>query len=401
MVMERLYENLLSEHLSEHRQMAMLTGPRQVGKTTSSRVSAGEHRYYTWDRQADRRLLTQGADRLAEDLELGTLTGTRRHVVLDEIHKYRKWKDFLKGFFDVYGDQTRLVVTGSARLGHFRRGGDSLMGRYFLYRMHPLSVAELTRAAVSERELAEPQRPSADAIDQLLRFGGFPEPFIKASARFYNRWRRLRNELLFREDLRDLTQIQEAGQVEVLGELLAGQVGQLVNYSTLANSVNVSVDTIRRWVQTLESLYYCFTVRPWFRSVPKSLRRQPKVYLWDWSLVVDEGSRLENFVAAHLLKAVHWWTDIGLGSFELRYLRDKAKREVDFAIIRNGQPWFLVEVKTSGRRAVSPALSYFSQQLAVDHAFQLAFDLDFVEEDCFGVTGPVRVPAATLLSQLV
>ena len=399
--MERLYENLLSEHLSQDRQMAMLTGPRQVGKTTSSRVSAGEHRYYTWDRQADRRLLTQGADRIAEDLQLDTLTGARRHVVLDEIHKYRKWEAFLKGFFDVYGDRTRLVVTGSARLGHFRRGGDSLMGRYFLYRMHPLSVAELTRTTVADLLISQPQCPPADAIEHLLKFGGFPEPFVRGSTRFYNRWRRLRNELFFREDLRHLTQIQEAGQVEVLGELLTEQVGQLVNYSTLANSVNVSVDTIRRWVRTLESLYYCFTVRPWFRNLPKSLRKQPKAYLWDWSLVADEGARLENFVAAHLLKAVHWWTDIGLGSFESRYLRDKAKREVDFAVIRDGQPWFLVEVKTSGRRAVSPALHYFAQRLGVQHAFQVAFDLDFVEEDCFDVTDPVRVPAASLLSQLV
>ena len=399
--MERIYENQLSEHLVENRQMAMLTGPRQVGKTTSSRASAGEHRYYTWDRQADRRLLTQGADEVAEDLELATLSGTRQHLVFDEINKYRKWKAFLKGFFDVYGERTRIIVTGSARLGFFRRGGDSLMGRYFLYRMHPLSVAELVRTDVAERTFAEPLRPPAGTIDQLTRFGGFPEPFLKASTRFYNRWRRIRNELLFREDLRDLTQIHEAGQVEVLGELLASQAGQLVNYSTLANTVNVSVDTIRRWIPMLESLFYCFSVRPWFQNVPKSLRKQPKVYLWDWSLVADEGAKRENFVAAHLLKAVHWWTDIGLGDFQLRYLRDKAKREVDFLIIRDGKPWFLVEVKTSGRRGISPALSYFKQQLGTEHAFQVAFDLDFVERDCFSVAEPVRVPAATFLSQLI
>ena len=125
------------------------------------------------------------------------------------------------------------------------------------------------------------------------------------------------------------------------------------------------------------------------------------VFLWDWSLVTDTGARRENFVASHLLKAVHWWTDIGLGAFELRYLRDKAKREVDFVIIRDGEPWFLVEVKSSGRRGISPALFHFQRQLGVQHAFQVAFDAGFVEADCFSVGEPVRVPAATLLSQLV
>jgi len=399
--MKRLYERLISEHMTENRQMAMLTGPRQVGKTTTSRASTGEHRYYTWDRQSDRRLITQGADTVALDLDLATLRTGHQNVVFDELHKYRKWKAFLKGFFDVYGEQTRIVVTGSARLGFFRRGGDSLMGRYFLYRMHPLSVAELTRTNPAEREIAPPQKPPDSAIAHLLRFGGFPEPFLKDSTRFYNRWRRLRNELLFREDLRDLTQIHEAGQVEVLAELLASQIGQAANYSSLSNSVNVSVDTVRRWIATLESLFYCFSVRPWFRNVPKSLRKQPKIYLWDWSLVADEGARRENLAAAHLLKAVHWWTDTGIGTFELRYLRDKAKREVDFLVVRDGKPWFMVEVKTSGKRGLNPALEYFKQQTGAKHAFQLAFDLDFVEADAFAHAAPVRVPAATLLSQLV
>lgn len=399
--MDRAYESLLREHLSDHRQMAMLVGPRQVGKTTSARASAPDHRYFTWDRQTDRQLLVAGADRLAEELDLHTLGTDRRYVVLDEIHKYRRWKDLLKGLFDVYGDRARLVVTGSARLGRFRRGGDSLMGRYFAYRMHPLSIAELNRAGLAASAISEPHQPAGDSVAQLLRFGGFPEPFLKGTTRFFNRWRRLRGELLFREDLRDLTQIQEAGQVQVLGDLLAGQVGSLVNYSTLARDVNVSVDTIRRWVDTLESLYYCFTVRPWFRNLPKSLRKQPKVYLWDWSCVADEGARHENFVASHLLKAVQWWTDIGLGDFELRYLRDTNKREVDFAVIRDGEPWFLVEVKTSSRRTLSPSLFYFAGQLDVKHAFQAAFDLDCVEEDCFAVPHPVRVPVVTLLSQLV
>jgi predicted AAA+ superfamily ATPase len=207
--------------------------------------------------------------------------------------------------------------------------------------------------------------------------------------------------LLFREDLRDLTRVQELGQIQVLAELIGRQPGQLVNYSSLARNVNVSVDTVRRWFAVLESLYYSFTVRPWHRNVPKSLRKQPKIYLRDWSTIPQGGARLENFVAAHLLKAVEWWQDIGLGSYGLFYLRDKQKREVDFLVMRDDEPWFLVEAKGSANRPLSPALAYFQETLRARHAFQVALHLPFVDADCFARRRPTVVPARTFLSQLV
>jgi len=379
----------------------MLTGPRQVGKTTTSRAAAGDHHYLTWDRQSDRLTINRGADALANALGLSTLREASTTVVLDEIHKYSRWKTFLKGFFDVYGAQTRLIVTGSARLGFFRRGGDSLMGRYFLYRMHPLSVAELTRPDLGEREIRPPVKPSSEVLAQLLTYGGFPEPLTRSSARFYNRWRHTRSELLLREELRDLTQTQEVGQVEVLSDLITRQVGSLANYTSLAADTHVAVDTVRRWITMLEGLFFCYRVRPWFRNVPKSLRKQPKLYLWDWGMVPDEGARRENLVASHLLKAVHAWTDTGMGEYELFYLRDKAKREVDFVVTRDHKPWFLVEVKSSMRRDLNPNLEYFQRMTGARHAFQVAFDLPYVERDAFSRTDPLRVSALTFLSQLV
>lgn len=399
--MKRLYDGMLKIHLAEDRQMIMLTGPRQVGKTTTARQADGDHRYMTWDRQSDRMVITKGADAVAQRLELATVSAVRPTVIFDEIHKYAKWKSFIKGFFDVYGEQVHTIVTGSARLGFFGRGGDSLMGRYFLYRMHPLSVAELARPEVPPVEIQPPVETSPEALAHLLAMGGFPEPFTRNSARFYNRWRRLRAEQLFREDLRDLTHTHEVGQVEVLAELLARQVGQLANYSSLAADANIAVDTVRRWIATLESLFYCYRVRPWFRNVPKSLRKQPKVFLWDWSLVADEGARRENLVASHLLKAVHGWTDLGLGDYDLFYLRDKAKREVDFLVTRAGKPWFLVEVKSAGKRDLNPNLAYFQRLTGAQHAFQVAFDLPFVDTNLFTRTTPIRVPALTFLSQLL
>jgi len=173
-----------------------------------------------------------------------------------------------------------------------------------------------------------------------------------------------------------------------------------VSYASLSRQVRASVDSIRRWVRTLEALYFCFSVRPWYHNVARSLRKEPKIYLWDWSQLDDAGARFENLVASALLKSVHLWTDLGYGEFSLHYIRDKEKREVDFVVIRDGQPWFLVEVKGSESARLSPQLERFQGQTGASHAFQVALDALPVERDCFAVTRPVIVPARTFLTQL-
>ncbi|MGA1530327.1 MAG: ATP-binding protein, partial [Kiritimatiellia bacterium] len=316
----------------------------------------------------------------------------------------RQWKNFLKGFFDAAGDRAAVLVTDSARLNAYKRGGDSLMGRYFLYRMHPLSVGELVSRPYETMVVRAPDAISEESFAALFRFGGFPEPFLRGTDRFYNRWIRLRGEQMFREDLRDLTRVQEIDQLMTLSHILISRAGALVNYSELANEVRVSVDTIRRWMTLLESIYFSFRVRPWFRNVAKSLRKQPKVYPWDWSPVKEEGARIESFTASHLLKAVHWWTDLGLGEFDLHHLRDTAQREVDFLISRDGAPWMMIEVKKSLKEPISPALKYYARLLNVPHAFQAVLDMEPVDADCFEAShpaSPLRVPLRTLLSQLV
>jgi predicted AAA+ superfamily ATPase len=399
--MKRIYESILIEHLEENRQMAFLAGPRQVGKTTSSRSGAGDHKYMNWDNQTDRRIITKGPDSVAKHLKLEEKKELFPRIVFDEIHKYGKWKSFLKGFFDIYGSICRSIVTGSARLNVFKHGGDSLMGRYFLYRMHPLSIGELLDGEFGGREIRIPGEIDKGSLDQLIEYGGFPEPFLKNDPRFYNRWSRLRDEQFFYEDIRDFSRVTETAQLRVLSELLRSCVGMTLNYSWLSGNVNVSVDTIRRWIGVLESLYYCFIVRPWFSNVPKSLRKQPKLYLWDWSLVNDRGARVENFVASHLLKAVHFWTDIGLGDYGLYFLRDKYKKEVDFLVVKDNFPWFLVEVKSSSKAQLNPNLRYFQDLLNAPHAFQVCMDMDYKDFNCFNEKNPVRVPVMSLLSQLV
>jgi len=275
--MKRIYESALLEHLGAHRQMAFVSGPRQVGKTTTCLAVSGGGPYLNWDNLSDRELILKGPRVVSEEFGLHELRKEAPVVVLDELHKYGRWRQFLKGFFDTYGEKARVVVTGSARLTVYQRGGDSLMGRYFPYRMHPVSLAETVRPDPVRGEAHPPARPAGDALARLLRFGGFPEPFLRADTRFANRWRALRREQFVREEIRDLTRVVEIGQLSVFLEILTRRSGSLLNCSSLSREVGVSVDTVRRWLSLLESLYVVFSLRPWYRNVSKSLRKRPKI----------------------------------------------------------------------------------------------------------------------------
>ena len=397
----RIYDSLLAEHLAAHRQMAFVSGPRQVGKTTTCRHRADA--CFNWDDIDDRELILAGPRSLIDRLGLDRLSGTVPVVLFDELHKFPRRKQFLKGFFDTHADRVRIAVTGSARLDVYRRGGDSLMGRYFPYRMHPFSVAEaITQELPDTTRIVRPPRPiEAGDFDALWRHGGYPEPFLKRDARFSRRWQSLRFGQLVREEVRDLTQVQQLGQLELMVRLLADRSAQQLVYDNLARQVRVAVDTVRRWIATLCDLHLGFIVRPWFRNVSRSLRKEPKWYLRDWAPIENVGQRAETFVACHLLKAVEGWTDMGLGAFELGYLRDKEKREVDFLVVRDGEPWFLAETKHRDE-SMSPSLKHYQEQTGAPFAFQVTADADYVDEDCFARPGaPLIVPARTFLSQLL
>ncbi len=393
----RIYTAILRDHYARHRQMAFVSGPRQVGKTWVCRSLASA--YFNWDNTDDRRKLLRGPAALAEMLGLNRLRASAPIVLLDEVHKYAKWKTLLKGLFDTYGDSARLLVTGSSRLDVFRRGGDSLMGRYLLYRMHPWSIGECIRTKLPRREIQPPAESASADWDALWQHGGFPEPFLRREARFTRRWQSLRLAQLSREDLREVALIRDLGTIEILMQLLAERSGQQLIYSNFAPEIQVSVDTVKRWIDLLARMNFGFLVRPWFANVSKALRKEPKWFLRDWSGIEDDGARAETFAACHLLKAVDTWTDLGFGSFELRYLRDKLKREVDFLVVRDRKPWFLVEVKLRDT-VLSPSLAYFQSQVKALHAFQMVVDLPYEPADCFKTHRPTVVPARTLLSQL-
>ncbi|MGA2091742.1 MAG: AAA family ATPase, partial [Endomicrobiales bacterium] len=205
--------------------MAFVVGPRQVGKTTTCKNAFKNSVYINWDNMSDRVRITNGPQAVADNMGLAEIRTGKLPILFDEIHKYSKWKDFLKGFFDVYADKTLITVTGSAKLDAYKRGGDSLMGRYFFYRMHPLSVAELVNTQFTEKEIRAPQKITKKEFDTLFQFGGFPEPYLKANTRFSNRWKRLREDQLIKEDIRNLTKISESDHVQILAKLITASAG--------------------------------------------------------------------------------------------------------------------------------------------------------------------------------
>lgn len=385
--------------------MLFLMGPRQVGKTTLSlslKENASSFTYLNWDNLDDRAIIIKGPRAIADYAQLSLARAHPPLIVFDEIHKYGDWKTLLKGFFDTYAHQgeVRIVVTGSARLDIYKMGGDSLMGRYFLYRIHPLSVSELLHELPFDGFTRPPQSLPEEEFLSLFRFGGFPEPFLKREEAFFETWKRLRAQQFFYEDVRDLTNVQEIQQMELLALNLRENTGSLTNYTALSSKVRVSHETVRRWIETLKLLYYCFTIHPYSSNIPRSLLKEPKFYMWDWSQVDDLGQKAENFIASHLLKACHYWTDRGLGTYHLHFLRDKEKREIDFIVTREEKPWFIVEVKLSST-SLNGNLERYQQLTGAEHAFQVVFEADYEPIDCFKYRKPIVVPARTFLSQLI
>lgn len=397
--MKRLYDSIVEFHLKSYRQMAFLSGPRQSGKTTIAKAHA--QAYLNWDDDRVRLAILAGQQKVAAQCALDVVRTQPLVVAFDEIHKYKLWKQFLKGFFDDYEDRVRVLATGSARMDVYRRGGDSMMGRYFPYRVHPLTVAELLDVSLPGESLWRTPKPLGDDDWQALwTYGGFPEPFLKRNRPFSRRWNALRREQLLSEDIRDLSQVGQMDQMSALMEILSNRSGEQIVYSSLGSEVRIDEKTVKSWIGILKHLFYGFEVRPYFKNIENSIRKTPKWYLRDWALVPDEGKRFETLMACHLLKAVECWTDLGLGDFELCYLRDKQKREVDFVVTRDQKPWLLIEAK-KGQERLTPALSHFQRVTGASYAFQVVCDEPFVDADAFAHTEPIAVSARTFLSQLV
>lgn len=342
----------------------LLSGPRQVGKTTLAREwMKGEARSLelNWDIPEDReRVLRQVFSKSVSSLDVDCL-------ILDEIHKYARWKSSLKGLVDRKLTMS-MVVTGSARLDTYQKGGDSLLGRFEALRLHPLSLGEILRpkgtpiVPLDWLSVGHDFPKASQILDRLESRSGFPEPFHSDDSNYYRRWALKRRQLLTTQDVRDLSNIKMISLFEHLTLLLPERVGSPLSINSLREVLQTSHETVSSWIDLLDRLYFSFRLRPYSPRVSRSLLKETKLYLWDWAAVESMGHRFENLVASHLLKAAHLWSDIGLGEFDLQYLRNKEKMEIDFILTERGKPIAALEVKCSDE-AISESWKAFSQVL--------------------------------------
>lgn len=373
------FKRYLSEHILKdlESKIVLLGGPRQVGKTTVSKSLYSSTQYLNFDILSDRPIILKSE--WSKDVDL---------VVLDELHKLKSWKNLLKGAFDDRGARPRLLVTGSARLDTSKKMGDSLAGRHFYWKLHPLCCKELQGSE-------DPQT----VMNKIIKLSGFPEPFFSGDQIFYQRWAKSHLDIILRQDLLDLESVSDIVGIETLIELLSRRVGQVTSYQSLAEDLQRSATTVKRWIQLLENLFVIFKVTPWTNKVSRTLLKAPKFYFYDCARVRgDLGAKFENFVACSLLKEIDFVNDRYGEKLNLQYLRDIDKHELDFVVADSQRMHLVAEAKyrdgdfASGFKAFAEPVSYFGAP-----AVQLVAELDRQRESKHGTK---IVHAAKWLSEI-
>ncbi len=324
--------------------MVILAGPRQAGKTTLCRHLDADHEYLNFDVDRHRKIMRER-----------TWDRSKKYLIFDELHKMPKWKNWLKGIIDDDEENQRILVTGSARLETFRKTGDSLAGRFFQYRLHPFDLKEISTW--------EKKTPGDEIITRMLTCGNFPEPYLKGSLAFYNKWKTAHIDIILRQDLIDLEPVRDLKGVELLIDLLRERVGSPLSANSLARDLQKDHKTIQHWLTILENLYVIFTVRPYHRNVARAILKEPKIYFFDTAQVEgDDGVKFENLVACALFKEVQYCTDALGQKLDLHYVRNKDGKEVDFLVTRDKKPERLIETKL-GDENISPHLKTFAAML--------------------------------------
>ena len=358
----RYLTEIIAKDALKDKKMAFISGPRQVGKTTLGKQLLKDlNNYFSWDDTKSRRIWAKYPEKLLENRGEWPL-------LFDEIHKDRKWKSKIKGLYDRYGEELSFLVTGSAKLDLYRKGSDSLLGRYIPYRLHPFSVSESYN---SPDKILKTFKTSYK-WDDLMALGGYPEPLLSGSEKKAQRWSRLRLDRLAYEDTRDIKALSNLHAFRVLLDLIPEKIGSLFSFHSLKEDIGVAYATLRDWVLLSENLYYGFFIKPYSKKIKRVIHSQPKFYLYDILQIPksEKSKRLENLTALHLLKACHFWTDTAEGLFELFFIRDKEKREVDFLITRDKKAFLLLECKSQSKN-LSPYLTHYAEILKAPLNIQL------------------------------
>lgn len=329
------------------KKITLISGPRQAGKTTLAKMLQKKSDYLNFDDESSQEIIFDKSwDRKCQ------------HIIFDELHKMKDWKRWLKGVFDTEGISPCLTVSGSSRLETYRKVGDSLAGRYFHYRVHPFDLYELAQVA--------PSFCPHTSLERLMKYGGFPEPYLMADETFYNKWKKTHLDIILKQDLIDIKMVRDIKSIEILVQLLQKNVGSKVSYRSLAEDLKVSDKTVKSWIEILEDMYVVFKIMPFHKNIARSNSKQSKYYFYDCARVdskKDVGAKVENIVAATLYKYVHYQQDCLGQDVDLYYLSKKGGEEIDFAITRAGEIDTVIEVKTS-ETALSPSFKAFQNDLS-------------------------------------
>jgi predicted AAA+ superfamily ATPase len=371
MVARELYRKIWQE-LASDKEMVFLAGPRQAGKTTLAGTIAegfANSFYFNWDIPEQRSRFLRNPSFFQE---VDRKDASPPLIIFDEIHKYRDWKNYLKGVYDRFRNEYRFLVSGSGRLDIYQKGGDSLAGRYLLFHLFPFTLAELgNRRRSYEEFMADPLVVSStngselrELWNSLGSYSGFPEPFLSAKAATYARWSNTYARQLIREDIRDLTDVRSVSSMETLFHLLPSRVGNPLSVSGMARDLQVSPVSVKSWLDLFERFFLAFSIAPWTERVARAIVKERKVYLFDLPRLKSQGARFENMVALELWRALTSWNDLGLGEFGLHFIKNKEKQEVDFLLSRDYKPFLLVETKLSEQEPSVP-LKKFQQALKV------------------------------------
>jgi len=394
------------QELSEHKNMIFLAGPRQAGKTTLAKLISRNfpnHLYFNWDIQEDRVRLFENPTFFTE---IERKDATIPLIVFDEIHKYKEWKNYLKGIYDQFHQSFKILVSGSGRLDLYQKGSDSLAGRYFLFHLWPFTIGELGN---KRREISDfldnplqidmiGNRKLSALWKQLATVSGFPEPFTLGKETFYRRWSSTYSRQIIREDIRDLTHIKSVTEMETLFMLLPSKIGSPISMPSLARDLKVSYNSIHSWLAKLETFFLTFSISPWTKKITRAIHKEKKFYLWDTPRIKDAGARFENLVALELYRAVNCWNDMGYGDFTLHFIKNKEQNEIDFLIAKDNKPLLMVETKLSDTHPSTP-LRKFQRMLKIP-AIQLFEKGDSFKMIPNGTNNILVAPASQWLATL-
>jgi len=364
-----IYQQLWKELLSE-KPMVFISGPRQVGKTTFAREIIAKtfknNTYLNWDIIENKKTLIENPTFFEQ---INRVDDSTPLVIFDEIHKYKNWKNYLKGVYDQFSNDYKFLVSGSGRLDLYQKGGDSLAGRYLEFHLFPFTVAELSgRKKVFSEFIKDPlarfdfnpHKNTRRAWQELFELGGFPEPFTKGKKTFWMKWSQTYGRQIIREDIRSIIDLKNIDNMEILFSLMPSKIGSPMSINNIAGDLQVAFETVKNWLRLFDLFYLTFQIRPWSHKISRAIVKEKKVYLFNYPLIQEKSARFENMVALELFRAVNNWNEHGYGRFTLNYIRNKEKNEVDFLIADNDKPILLLETKLSDDSAAKSLVNFQS-----------------------------------------